>query len=567
MHITDEIWSYIFSHFECPMPRKGWHNDAEWTGERWERKKHDRDQLLALCLVNRQFRRIAQQLLHRSIPIRDRFSLRESSSSLSNLLIRTLHSNPTLAGNIRALKLVEVSGYRENVDFERALDHLNLEPSLASRLKTRLFCSGGVDSLLPLYTPQVQLIDYTMTNYDSNRHWMMSGMLGLEVDVEILWHKIRYIGDRSIDQRDLSYSPDEQKINQQALTDAVGNMSVNQGLFPNLEEVRLRGQDIRSGFVAAWSIEPILLNPNLKTLRTFGVDWYMGGKQKFVWPTHQSNLECLDLQETVIDADTLKSIMTRCPKLKSLSIDWADIYQKATYKDAIDQALDRGLNGYMDRSNYGSDDDDDDDYDQDSPAPPDPVYDIHVDLTGFGDVLREHGRDLEELAVSTFNYKNTEFESYCEGYIGTLRDFTKLKHLKIDCHDLLGVDNEDFIHGPRMINELGHVLPTSIETLYLYNEIQHPGTYWEPGPCNTETLVKEFLAEAETCAPNLRKVVVEWYESKYEWKEICKTYWSRETIDDGWDVQFIEEKFEVEFCDEQHKMALVVLTKKDKRHH
>ncbi|EKJ78249.1 hypothetical protein FPSE_01710 [Fusarium pseudograminearum CS3096] len=486
-------------------------------------------------------------------------------------LLKTLADKPILAGKIRALRLSKAEPEFDNIHKIRAaLQNLTLDWSLVGRLRRCLNRSGAA-SLLLAHAPQVELVECEMANCKSGIPWMLSGILGLEDKVDF-HNEIRRIDDRFaflVEEAKLFFNSDPRNMNTQ-LTGRLRNKSVNYSPLQNLREVRIMAKDVKEAFLLAWSIEPILLNPNLKTLRTRGVDWYMDEKEMFVWPTHQSNLECLDLQQTILDGNTLKKIMTRCPKLKSLFIDLADLYTKRD-----DSVPDDNLRGG--RSHYGSDSDDEEQYDDGSFSDPDarhgdPVCDVDVNLTDISNVLREHGGNIEELAFCTFLYEQ-DWIYYSWGGIGSLRELTKLRYLKIEHWKLLGSQDDDLYDNHSMnssapslkYKRFSDVLPASIETLYIYNIDVHPGASYKIDEAETiNALVKAFLAEAETWAPNLQKIVVEWWQSTWKWEDFCERDWSRETVDDGWDIKFIEAPFEHELPEEHHKMIHVILTKKEK---
>ncbi|KAM0299399.1 hypothetical protein ACHAPM_007440 [Fusarium culmorum] len=266
--------------------------------------------------------------------------------------------------------------------------------------------------------------------------------------------------------------------------------------------------------------------------------------------------------------------MTSCPKLKSLFIDLADLTKKCNDGDDggdDDPNVDSGA-----RSHYVSDSDDDGQDDHDSPDDTDDadverICDIDISLTEFGDILREHGGNLEELSFSTFHCQQ-DLVLEVWGGIGSLRELTRLRHLKIHYWDLLGfLDGDDSEDDP-IVSSLKYerfsdVLPASIETLYLYNGKRHPYGYYQQDEADgSNSLVKALLAEAETWAPNLRKVMVERWENKYQWEKLCEIQWSRETIDDRWDIRFAEGRFEYEVFSADFIMTLVILTKKEKGH-
>jgi hypothetical protein len=374
--------------------------------------------------------------------------------------------------------------------------------------------------------PHVEVVDCTIEEPNSPTPWMLSGTLGLEDELDVVHEYRSAVECRNYFPYKESFmffeAQDAEGTNQQPLPSTVKDTYANYGL-PNLREVRVRAGDEDDTIIPAWTIEPVLLNPNIKTLRTLGIDWY-GQQDNLKWPTHQSNLEHLELRETIVDADSFKIIMTRCPKLKSLSVDLASLSRQAD----------------------------------------DPFYNLEIDLTRFGDVLRDHGGELEELCFSTFHHIEDD-EQDVLGSLGSLRELTKLRHLKVDHEVLLGK-----FDTPQNIWRFRDVLPASLETLYLYNGRRSPYSY--PGleiPSDSNNLaVKTFLHKAKLCTPNLRKFVVEWYEYEDEDEDegVGEEQWSRETIADGWDVKFVEEEFEYELWFPGFTMTHVVFSKKETGH-
>ncbi|RGP71541.1 hypothetical protein FSPOR_3247 [Fusarium sporotrichioides] len=524
MYVTDEIWYYIFSYFEFSMLRDDWQRDYEGDKDGWQR--HGQPALLALCLVNHQLRRVAQHLLYRSFAIDSAFDLTSGNKHLYVQLLRTVAENPTLAGKIRALKFSRAErGYDTIEEVEKVLEVLNvdLESALKYRLERCLTCSCAT-SLLLAHTPNVELIDCTIGDRMSPMPWMLSSILSSEHMVDFKDRRTEKHYKVLSEQAQFLLRHEQRKgDHQQPPTDVVRNLSVEHNPLPSLKEVRIKAKDVSKGFIPAWTIEPILLNPNLKVLRTLGIDWYMEEEDSFKWPTHQSNLECLDLKETIAESDTLKTIMTRCPKLKSLSVDLANLYRR------------------------GDGDDDGDD---------EPIYDFVIDLTEFGGVLRKHGGNLEELSFSTFHHGD-EYDENTMGGFGSLRELTKLRILRAEYDNLLSEFEGNFY-----IERFSDVLPASIETLHLFNGRRTPPIFCGPEILNASHFVKALLTEAETCTPNLRKVVVEWWGSVSLEEEFCERDWSRETIDDTWDVKFMKGNFEHEYHIEGYVMTLVILIKK-----
>ncbi|KAH7232530.1 hypothetical protein B0J15DRAFT_517695 [Fusarium solani] len=68
---------------------------------------------------------------------------------------------------------------------------------------------------------------------------------------------------------------------------------------------------------------PVLLHPTLITLRLYGVSVFEHSIENFNFPHEPCNLEYLVLKECLFDHSSLKIILTRCKKLKRLSMESA----------------------------------------------------------------------------------------------------------------------------------------------------------------------------------------------------------------------------------------------------
>ncbi|KAM0299400.1 hypothetical protein ACHAPM_007441 [Fusarium culmorum] len=188
-------------------------------------------------------------------------------------LLRTLADNPILAGKIRALQFSKAEPEFDTIHKIRAaLQNLTLEWSLVGRLRRCLGRSGAA-SLLLAHAPQVELVECEIANSKSGIPWMLSGILGLEDKVDF-YNENGRIDDRFaflVEEAKLFFKSDPRNMNTQ-LTGLVRNKSVNCNPLQNLKELRIMAKDVKEAFLPAWSSEPILLNQNLKMLRTRGVD-------------------------------------------------------------------------------------------------------------------------------------------------------------------------------------------------------------------------------------------------------------------------------------------------------
>jgi hypothetical protein len=195
----------------------------------------------------------------------------------------------------------------------------------------------------------------------------------------------------------------------------------------------------------------------------------------------------LDLKESVIDATGLRSVFTRCPNLKSLSI------QLAPWSRVEDREEESWI----------------------------------VNFDDFGDVLRQFGRGLEELDIHT---TDCSLNHFTEGTFGLLKPLSSLKHLKIDKEVLLGVVREPGDEVSRPAFRFDEALPPSLQTLYLHCSNDNFGEYRYTH--RHQVVNKEiFDLIIQGRLPNLREIQVERYYNKTGEGE-----WDPELKLDGWEV-------------------------------
>ncbi|EEU38615.1 uncharacterized protein NECHADRAFT_88517 [Fusarium vanettenii 77-13-4] len=165
----------------------------------------------------------------------------------------------------------------------------------------------------------------------------------------------------------------------------------------------------------------VLLHPTLITLRLYGVSLFKHSIENFKFPHEPCNLEYLVLKECLFDHSSLKIILTRCKKLKRLS---------------MESAGERRYN-FRDDGSW------------------------NLNLCEFGNVLKKLGRSLEfcNLYCDHPNEPHTPM-----GYIGTTpRDLNGLSHLKIRLTYFVETEKEQ-------IAPLAGALPPTIQTLRLYGD-------------------------------------------------------------------------------------------------
>ncbi|KAM0541478.1 hypothetical protein ACHAPJ_013213 [Fusarium lateritium] len=248
--------------------------------------------------------------------------------------------------------------------------------------------------------------------------------------------------------------------------------------FTNLTEVRIKGSCC-DGATPVFEIEPILLHPTLKRLRTLGIRWNWEENRRLRWPDRRSKLQYLDLKESIIDAAGLRNVLTRCPNLKGLLIEMAGSRRE-------------------------------EDLSEDSWI---------VDLDDFGNILRELGRGLEELDIHTLAYKSNRCP---DGIIGSLQTLSSLKHLKID--------EEDFLRARVMTPALNEALPPSLQTLYMHwGQEYYFEDFHESERQRVNKAIHSLVMEGEF--HNLREIQVERYYNK-----TMEGEWNSELMLDGWDI-------------------------------
>ncbi|RBR08228.1 hypothetical protein FVER53590_05600 [Fusarium verticillioides] len=347
-------------------------------------------------------------------------------------------------------------------------------PHVLKRMMKVHIADSGFAALVLAYTPHVQVVDCTIGR-TKILPWLLSA--SPEAGRPLGWLERRHRGGIYTQEYDFSDEEDfvidyEKEFSEEEYQQKGSSKGTFTNYrFANLAEIRLRAVENPGAIERAWTIEPLLLNSRLKTLRTLGTAWYGDAFTNFVWPEHKNyNLEYFDLMESYIDAEGLKTILTRCPKLKGISIRLPD--------EERDMPI-----------VYGGMDVDEED--------------CALNFNDFGDVLRKHGQSLEELDFNTFF-----FESYStynrergpgEGMIGSLRELRSLRHL--------GASKEALIGNVEPLSRLSEVLPESIETLHLYCSKIWETRDWVDSDRELQNQhVYRLLLD---CMPNLREIRVE----------------------------------------------------------
>lgn len=368
--LPDEMLMQIFSHLKVPESSSGYEH---------------RTLLRGLCLVSKRLRPIAQRILYHTIP-----SLRESQRYL---LLRTLVECPDLANSVRAIDLGEAYNSASEIQelFELARPRLDISDNLAEKIiaDAEEEEPGSDYSFILLLVPNIERLDLVC--------WY-----GIDLTMYDLIKETR---------------------------NSSKGASVPLG---RLREIGLRHGDTEG----CTTLEPLglLALPTLRTLRGHAMEWTTELQPEMDPEAEEIDdekqyaprlaLKHIDLTWSLCNEESLENMISRCPDLKTLRIEWGS-------------------------ATVGADDD--------------------LNFDGIGHVLREFGGKLEELTLdcrSAFMYEDLGEVTF---EIGSLRELSCLRTLVLPHNILVGQGKETADRKPLKLQD---VLPTSLETLRLF-EVHH----------------------------------------------------------------------------------------------
>lgn len=368
--LPDEIWRQIFSHFEMVL-HDGYRN--------LEPLKN----LTALSLVSRRFHHMAQSPLYRTVLLwglndlyfGDRHELylrlakapaNNAQLGLSTREISLAHGNLSIEDDI-----MDLLGDR--------IESLNIPSEFIDLLKRDIIFGrkgSGVASFLLALMPRVRLVELCLYNETS---------LALPY----------LLGGR--------------------LSQNTGEPHTVANHLHNLQELRITAaQGQTCEYIDCF--ESIFLHPNLRILKLSGFDLTEDNIMDTEWPDYPCNLRQLNLDKCIVDASTIRDVLSCCKKLEIFTI------TAGSYDTAGDL-----------------------------------LYRVwKVDLNEFGDVLRELGQNLVKFELDTSAYRRVRDAA---GKIGSLQSLKALTHLSIARDDFVGAEDD-----PSAI-PLAEALPTSIEVM------------------------------------------------------------------------------------------------------
>lgn len=236
----------------------------------------------------------------------------------------------------------------------------------------------------------------------------------------------------------------------------------NYGLT-HLEELRLRTGDSRHCTTSVHSIEAALLHPSLKTLRLLGSNWLQRSLDLLKWPKEPCGVQFLELRESLVEAASLRHILTRFTSLRTLLVHLASC--RRYQDDEIE-------------------------------------WDMNLDE--IGSILRSLDGNIVELSLHSNNYEDyDEGHSQSEGHLGSLRETRSLRHLSVVYGDLV-----DTLTEPPEVPTVAEILPCSLEMLHFHWDEKHYGERSYRRRCGyVNDAVRKLLEHGHM--PNLRQVSIE----------------------------------------------------------
>lgn len=462
----DEIWHQIFSHYECVLSEDRW-----WMyGQGAQVDYSARKTLTSIALVSKQFHRVAQPLLYRIVLLE---GLDGHNDRRQALLTRTLAAFPNFGLHTRTVSLMEDLTRDSDFHFilKEALPSLDLPSGIRRHMEINLeepkhnpgvWRSIGIAVFVLALVPRVRLIDCTYLNSRA-LIWMVSG----RVDMDEHLSRDLENEDAETEVVEVGGDPEQDGIAEGDGKEEARASFANYGLG-HLEELRLRTFDCMNGTTPIHTVETALLHPNLKILRLLGSNWLQRSLKLLRWPNEPCRIELLELRESLVEAASIRHILTRFTNLRTLIIHLGDVERH-----------------------------DDDD-----------AWSLMLDE--FGSILRELGEGLVELSLHTNNFEDyLDGTGEYEGCLGSLVEMRSLKHLSVVAEHLV----DDILQREHReeVPSLADVLPPSLETLHLHYDEQHwgnPGVYRHR--CDfVNGAVRRLLEQGHM--PNLRQVSIERY--------------------------------------------------------
>ncbi|CAK4033697.1 hypothetical protein FE78DRAFT_85107 [Lecanosticta acicola] len=401
-YLPEEILQLIFEQLKISLDRKGY-ND----------KRQTRATLATACLASKQCRRLAQPVLYHTIDLESAYGEDEKFYRLSDTLARSSF----LSGLVHELK-VEYWDFRPGTDldpfddggtyetkhmlessrpeFERAMGSMRdfVHPIRSTRSGTLLQAAyaGSLDAHLAFILTQCRNLE----------------RLGLTIPVDFDESWVSAVLEHAAAMCHLT----------NASAPSGSSTLASGSLLPCLKQFDTEHWDTENA-TDITDISDILGITTLTKYHGFAVDVTPGENPLKIKPY---TLEKIELLYSIIDGEGLARLLSCCPKLSSLSIEWGG----AT------------------------------------------VGDCEISWDAIGTALREHGRGMKRLQ---FDYTHSMLfeqgdDEPVHPPLGDLKPLTSLTYLEVPAVALFGQD-DDLVEGyPHFeLPILADNLPASLKTL------------------------------------------------------------------------------------------------------
>lgn len=456
MHLPNEIVFAIFDHLRISLP--GY--EGTWNLPPFP---EELAALARLCRTSKQLRELVEPILYGTIPY--------SNATNRQLLLRTLIERPHLRALVRSIQLYETEIPPSELLplLEAARPSLDVSDDLAEQLLTDLRVGQSKWHSEDEYEPDED--DRDSLGYYRTRHVEIHFALLLLPRLDVL---------------ELASWWDLGPLMFEMLGRPTGSATGEPGKAPLLtclRELRIRSelQEERKGLIPAG----LLTLPNIQSLQA----------QKAYWDFHDIERRCpggylnvrkLDLVDSICNGPALADMLSRCPSLRDLRIEW-------------------GLSN--------------------------DEWEDELDFRSIGDALRRHGQALEVLELDCreaypYAYEYDEDEL---GHIGSLRELGRLKKLTLPLDMLIGrQDDDDDDDTEAWTFQLGETLPASLEQLHFLS--------CENDKQQLDDHLFNMIVPGDNQLSGLREVIMEERETGF----------GRQISDFGWVVRMTDDKIVLE---------------------
>lgn len=396
----EEVLQLVFEQLRSPQDKADYRGHEEFITT-----------ICAICLTSKQCLRLARPILYRNV----HFMAGPSPGKWIRKFSQTVVQHSQLARLVQEISFDDW-GLRSQDDIDNGTSPNPTHPPPSSLRSTYAEALGSLAPYYPGLINEIELVDAIMTGAEDA---LIACILTQCSNLERLSLLIPHGFEESWTHSILKCAGITQRWQQDNSTE------VSAKALPHLKEFQTQHWDTEN---ATWitQISNVLRIPSLRKYHGFAVDVSIGSHpfQGHPDPMRPFNIETIQLQYSLADADGISNLLRCCPNLQHLSIEFG----------------------------------------------PSTVGDLDLDFDDFGNALRAHGKKLKSLALdigeSDFNDLHEE-----RGIapLGDMRSLEELEVLKVPDVTLWGEEDEDDAELEGM-NELVDILPTSLRKLFIFGE-------------------------------------------------------------------------------------------------